>query len=46
MQTPKIIDIDILIKNGPEIKIFVAHQMQTVLMQGDVQPPKIIYLYI
>ena len=42
MQSPK----HIKIKQGPEIKDFVAHQMQKYLTQGGVQTPKIIYLWI
>ena len=40
MQPPK------YIKKGPEIKHFVAHQMQKYFTQGGVQTPKIIYLWI
>ena len=34
------------INKRPEIKHFVAHQMQKSLTQGGVQTPKIIYLWI
>ena len=40
MQPPK----EIKIKKWPEIKHFVAHDVQNFLMQGGVQVPKIIYL--
>ena len=34
------------LKKGPEIKHFVAHQMQKYITQGGVQTPQIIYLWI
>ena len=30
------------VKKGSEIKLFLAHQMQNFIRQVDVQPPKII----